>query len=186
MNEPNNPLRTHHLKTWPYSFESVLAGTKRAEYRKLWDRDFAVGDALILQEFRPEEQTYTGREIGPLIITEITTGYQIPEGYGMLSFIPQGLKVEPNKLSTDDRPMIDRQSEDGRVFIVWNVGVGFYLASNKEDGGLRHWTANKEFAETFSRDEAQNLLDFGEVLDEAGKLYKIKDIGAIILGAVGR
>lgn len=95
-------------------------------------------------------------------------------------------KVEPNNSSTDDREMIDRQSTDGRFFIVWNVGVGFYLASNKEDGGLRHWTTNKEFAETFEEHEARNLLDFGEVLDENGKLYAIKDVGAIILKAVTR
>lgn len=50
----------HELKTWPHYFAAVRAGTKTFEIRKN-DRDFVVGDTLILQEFDPEDGAYTGQ-----------------------------------------------------------------------------------------------------------------------------
>jgi site-specific DNA-cytosine methylase len=44
--------RTHELKTWPSYFEAILRGEKRHECR-LNDRDFAVGDVLVLREWDP-------------------------------------------------------------------------------------------------------------------------------------
>ena len=44
--------RVHDLKTWPRSWEDIDAGTKRVDLR-LDDRDFRVGDVLILREFNP-------------------------------------------------------------------------------------------------------------------------------------
>jgi hypothetical protein len=46
-------MKTHELKTWPLSFEALLAGQKRHEYRPD-DRGFAVGDLLHLREWRPQ------------------------------------------------------------------------------------------------------------------------------------
>lgn len=40
---------THELKTWSEHFEEVFMGRKTYEVRKN-DRDFKVGDMLILQE----------------------------------------------------------------------------------------------------------------------------------------
>jgi hypothetical protein len=73
----------HELKTWPRYFEPVIAGIKTAEYRKD-DRGFCRGDTLWLREWTPEGG-YTGRE-ACAVITHITTGAVIPEGYAMLSF----------------------------------------------------------------------------------------------------
>jgi len=53
-------MTTHELKTWPQWFNDVLDGTKTFEVRKN-DRDFKVGDILLLQEFRPLVGTYTDR-----------------------------------------------------------------------------------------------------------------------------
>lgn len=44
--------RFHDLKCWPGSFEAIMHGEKTFEYRKN-DRDFQVGDVLILHEFIP-------------------------------------------------------------------------------------------------------------------------------------
>jgi ASC-1-like (ASCH) protein len=52
---------THALKTWPEYFEAIVSGKKNFEVRKT-DRDFAVGETLLLQCFDPEEQRYTGQE----------------------------------------------------------------------------------------------------------------------------
>lgn len=64
----------HELKIWPSYFEAVLNGTKTFEIRKD-DRQFSVGDILVLMEYEPgvidysvvpeviKESRYTGRVI---------------------------------------------------------------------------------------------------------------------------
>lgn len=59
-------MKKHYLKTWPEYFEEVLAGTKRFEVRRN-DRGFKKGDILILQEYIPEESSFTGRQISCLV-----------------------------------------------------------------------------------------------------------------------
>lgn len=48
----------HELKTWPIFYNAILDGTKTFECRKN-DRDFKVGDTLVLKEFDPEAPVYT-------------------------------------------------------------------------------------------------------------------------------
>lgn len=52
--------RTHELKIWPSCFTAVEAGTKPFDVREN-DRDFHVGDALLLREYEPESEQYTGQ-----------------------------------------------------------------------------------------------------------------------------
>ena len=52
---------THELKTWPEYFQAVWDGNKTFELRKN-DRDYQVGDKLILREWCPELNDYTGRK----------------------------------------------------------------------------------------------------------------------------
>lgn len=49
----------HELKTWPESFRAIRCGDKRYEIRKN-DRDFKVDDLLLLREYDPDTQAYTG------------------------------------------------------------------------------------------------------------------------------
>ena len=51
-------MKTHELKTLPEYFELVRTEVKNFEVRKN-DRDFKVGDLLILKEWNGE---YTGRD----------------------------------------------------------------------------------------------------------------------------
>lgn len=44
--------KTHHLKTWPVHYREILAGRKTFELR-LNDRDYRVGDTLVLEEYEP-------------------------------------------------------------------------------------------------------------------------------------
>jgi hypothetical protein len=44
-------------------FEATLAGIKTHELRRLTDRDYQVGDTLLLQEYDPSTKTYSGREL---------------------------------------------------------------------------------------------------------------------------
>lgn len=52
----------HRLKTWPPFFKDVLLGNKNFELRKN-DRDFQEGDILILEEWDPVLEDYTGLRI---------------------------------------------------------------------------------------------------------------------------
>lgn len=54
---------THDLKVWPRYFGALLSGSKRFEVRKGNDRQYAVGDALMLREWDPETKDYTGAVI---------------------------------------------------------------------------------------------------------------------------
>lgn len=58
---------THNLKTWPDAFERIWSGKKRHEYRKD-DRGFAIGNELVLQEFDPNTETYSGRTMRVRIV----------------------------------------------------------------------------------------------------------------------
>ena len=53
-------MREHDLKIWPVYFEAVVRGAKTYEFPRN-DRDFQVGDKLILREWSPESKEYTGR-----------------------------------------------------------------------------------------------------------------------------
>ena len=82
-------MTIHRLKTWTGSFEAILAGHKRHELR-LDDRDFNVGDTLVLCEWMPAEEEFTGREI-EFEVTYIT-GQHIR---GQIGMDPAGIEVEP-------------------------------------------------------------------------------------------
>jgi hypothetical protein len=53
-------MAIHRLKTWPAYFEAIRQHTKGFELRKD-DRGFEVGDLLILEEYDPSREHYTGQ-----------------------------------------------------------------------------------------------------------------------------
>ena len=67
-------MSDHNLKTVQPYFDDVLNGAKTFEVRKN-DRGFAVGDALLLEEYVPMGEGYTGQAI----IREVTYVLDSPE-----------------------------------------------------------------------------------------------------------
>lgn len=55
-------MKTHEVKSWPEFFEAVAAGVKSFELRKN-DRHYQPGDILVLKEWNPNTQEYTGRQL---------------------------------------------------------------------------------------------------------------------------
>jgi hypothetical protein len=55
-------MKTHEIKIWPQWFDAVRIGIKTFEIRKD-DRNYNVGDNLVLEEFRPGVGEYTGRKL---------------------------------------------------------------------------------------------------------------------------
>jgi len=85
----------HELKTHPEFFSMVFTGTKNFEVRKN-DRDFKVGDEILLKEWIPEDyhwqldkgmkQGFTGRILHRRIDYILKGGqFGIEDGYAILS-----------------------------------------------------------------------------------------------------
>jgi hypothetical protein len=53
---------THELKCWPAYFDAVADGIKKVEVRRN-DRNYQAGDALVLKEWCPNCERYTGGAI---------------------------------------------------------------------------------------------------------------------------
>lgn len=78
-------MNTHTLKTINPYFEELWIGAKKFEVRKD-DRSFQVGDTLILREYDPTNDTYSGRVINAEVTYKLAGGqFGIKEGYCVLS-----------------------------------------------------------------------------------------------------
>lgn len=75
--------KIHDVKLLTAYFDDVRRGRKKAELRKN-DRNYAVGDMLLLREY--DGQDYTGRKM-LVQITHILQGcgFGLAEGYAVLS-----------------------------------------------------------------------------------------------------
>lgn len=75
----------HELKTWPEYFHEVFMGHKNFEVRKA-DRPFAKGDMLILKEWNPETEQYTGRSMARSVGYVLEGGqFGIEKGFVVMS-----------------------------------------------------------------------------------------------------
>lgn len=86
-----NPPAMHYLKTVVPFFEQVAAGNKPFELRKD-DRagGFAVGDVLTLNEYDPEYDWYSGRQIVARVTSIVRHGAfpdALSEGYVIMGIL---------------------------------------------------------------------------------------------------
>lgn len=77
--------KTHYLKTVQPFFDEVKNGAKTFEVRRN-DRDFRVGDSMVLQEYDSKTNAYSGEEIHCAITYVLNEFYGLQEGYSVLSF----------------------------------------------------------------------------------------------------
>jgi len=76
-------MREHNLKTIPPYFQDVLDGVKTFEYRYN-DRDYQVGDILVLQEYLDGE--YSGRKL------QVVVAYMLKECFALGDWVIMGIK----------------------------------------------------------------------------------------------
>ena len=75
----------HELKTWNEYFEEVFMGHKTFEVRKA-DRPFAKGDTLILKEWNPKTEKYTGREMARIVSYVLEGGqFGVEKGFVVMA-----------------------------------------------------------------------------------------------------
>jgi hypothetical protein len=103
MSVPKIKFRcVHILKIFPKFFDGIVCGEKNFEVRKE-DRDFQVGDAIILMEFDPEVNggSYSQLFAGRLIVYKLSSDccHGIQSGYCVLglSIIPDSVVAEELK-----------------------------------------------------------------------------------------
>lgn len=77
-------MNIHPLKCWPGFFQDVLAGTKPFEVRREDDKHFQIGDTLILREWDPETNEYTGRELEKRVTYVLRDWGGIRTGFAVL------------------------------------------------------------------------------------------------------
>lgn len=65
-------MAVYKVKSWVAFYQAFKTGAKKHDMRDLKDRDYKVGDTLILQEYDPFEGKYTGSEMA-MKITYITS-----------------------------------------------------------------------------------------------------------------
>lgn len=56
-------MNTHKVKSWSHLFQAAKSGLKTHDFRDRTERDYKVGDHLLLQEFDMIEGVYTGSEL---------------------------------------------------------------------------------------------------------------------------
>ena len=84
MNFSGTTLKRHELKILPKYFLAIAHNYKTFEIRKN-DRNFKVGDVLVLKEYDSETKTYTGKvqEVTVTFMTDFPEG--LKEGYICMS-----------------------------------------------------------------------------------------------------
>lgn len=70
----------HTLKCWPEHFQAVWDGRKTFEVRKN-DRDYKIGDELILREWSPDTESYTGSGLVVRVVYLLDDPQFVKDGY---------------------------------------------------------------------------------------------------------
>lgn len=81
---------THALKSWKEYYVQVEQGNKMFELRKD-DRPFTPGDTILLQEYDPKTEQYTGNESSYVIsyILRDAPKFGLKPGYCILGIKPK-------------------------------------------------------------------------------------------------
>lgn len=92
--------QVHHVKSWIHLFQEFIRGNKTHDIRIL-DRDYQVGDIIVLHEYDKQLEKYTGRtassDITYITSTEHTACAFSPQAlnhnFGILSIKYQGMSA---------------------------------------------------------------------------------------------
>lgn len=119
-------MKTHELKTWPVFYKSIIDGTKTFEVRKN-DRDFQLGDVLLLREYDPDAEQYTGAKT-ERVITYILGDNPFFQLNAMVILGISPLPQQESERSAEEFAEKRWQESQGE-FSVTNFMEGFKYAS---------------------------------------------------------
>lgn len=131
-------MTKHHVKSWSHFFDAIKDGRKLHDLRKL-DRDYNVGDILVLQKYDNINGNYTGDEI-EVEITYITSNKTpcafsssaLDRDYGIFSLRLLNLVSVPDcnnpdnplirQIDGDRTPRLVLKSKEFPKFVIRNEG----------------------------------------------------------------
>lgn len=100
---PRRPRKVHDVKSVSPYYEDVVRGGKSFDVRQN-DRDYAVGDALVMRHWNKER--YTGRYTHALITYMIEGPPYLPDGLAVLGIEPFPAEIEIAHALLEGVPMI--------------------------------------------------------------------------------
>lgn len=112
-------MTEHELKVWPMEFDALASGRKLFEWRKD-DRSpsFAIDDRLVLREWSPAREDYTGRVLEAGVTYVLRDQHGVPPGFAVLSLIG----VRPRRSQMDeDRALVKRLVAIEEGLTEWEV-----------------------------------------------------------------
>lgn len=131
MKEPKLDARTHVLKCDSEQFIKVDSGEKPFEVR-LNDRDFSVGDTLILQDWDPQSENYTGLSCRRVVTSMLPGGqYGISGDYCVMGLSAE-TKPAPDTVRRAckflEDAIVDEANRDGAFCDGWNGALEWVMS----------------------------------------------------------
>lgn len=143
----------HHLKTWPRFFQPMWNGEKPFEIRKN-DRDFRVGDILILDEWDPDSEKE---------ISERYTGRAMKKRVKFIMPLHEGLREGYVAMAVEDMP---QETASGHDDILQVIGRGNHISGSlilKKEFWDRLFVGRDSFGYKFKISPGWNIGDVVEM-----------------------
>lgn len=138
-------MKQHELKTHPKFFLDIVNGIKPFEFRRD-DRGFEVGDMLILREWEPETEEYTGfvKEVFITYILRHSEFSDVPDGFCIMGIRENmDLHAKVDEFKSELSELINRYSlENGSNtpdFILAEHVWDSIRAFNATSRAREHW-----------------------------------------------
>ena len=156
----------HYLKTWPEYFNEVLSGRKPFEWR-VDDRDFKLGDTLVLQEYIPHQENpgregrYTGREIRKTV-SYLFSPWATNKRTVVMAFapLPDGEAVAWQYIGMDGKPgIVTTNPQQGAKWCETGNGRRLYASPPPVSGEVRAALAKANSADDIERLSAFQALE---------------------------
>jgi hypothetical protein len=93
----------HELKTWPHLFAAMSDGKKPFDLRNNRGRNFRVGDTILLREWVPNEEHYTGQSLTKYVTYVLNPRPDQDPDCGLVpGYVALGLADTPNDSSIEE------------------------------------------------------------------------------------
>ncbi len=138
-------MADHLIKCWPQQFWAIRSGLKTFEYRKN-DRGYRVGDTLVIREYDPATEAFSGAEARRRVTHMLASGFGLPEGYAVLGLGDESAPGSTDRLIVTEGPWqwwAGRSEEwfdvgpEGTKAAIIKAATNDSLGENDDDGSWK-------------------------------------------------
>lgn len=185
--QPRDPI-AHDLKCWPGPFEAIVDRVKTFEVRKVADRDFQVGDTLLLKEWAPcfvhgivAGGRFTEREIA-VTVTYVLTDSDFPalDGHVVMGIVPVQ-QQEQTPLAPPVHLTVKGQHGDTVTIHITEAEHGLHLQASGDGESAAEVvkvTGDVQWATDLSESQREALLVVAEVAADLAVHAEAIEVGA--------